>query len=665
MSRQRPGRSPPSARQTPRGRRIALLIGLAGAAILLLVFGRSSLSRSARYLANRQLDAGAVSEAQRSLDWAAWIAPHDGETDLMRAACYRRLEQTDRWSAILQAVRGKVASSQRWQQEIRLGLIQTGQAIESGEAQLVSLLDAGLPPHDVVPSFVLGYLSRNDYERAQAVLDAWQADDPQSPHATYMRGVFYRKRAERSKALEQFRRALAQQPRHELAGIGIAELLEEQDHLEDALAEYVQLSRLHPWGERVKVGRTRVLRGLARIDEARRVLEPLAEVPDCSPEVAREMGAIELASARIPQATGWFARAELDQTVDVNTLATAATAFSLAGNGAEAERWFARRHAVGNRNTRLPDVRVRVVMDPRDQQAADELRRLSQSPLAASGPRDTPAPQPGDMPDSLAAAVSAQALYTQHCAACHGTLGDGGGLAAQHLFPRPRDFRNERFRIVSTDRGTPAREDLESVTRRGLPGTSMPAFDRLPADELRLLAEEVWRLHRDGVRQHFIDLLRSEGEAIDETEVAQFVDLRTAPGEPIRPPQFGPADPDAVARGRKLYLQQNCQSCHGDDGGGASDVTLFDDQRRPTPPRDLIRDPLKGGSDPEVIYRRLALGMPGSPHPASTNLTTDEFADLVHYTRSLAREPKRTLTNHQRALLASQRRSDKTSGSPK
>ena len=60
----------------------------------------------------------------------------------------------------------------------------------------------------------------------------------------------------------------------------------------------------------------------------------------------------------------------------------------------------------------------------------------------------------------------------------------------------------------------------------------MPAFDRLPADELRLLAEEVWRLHRDGVRQHFIDLLRSEGEAIDETEVAQFVDLRPHPANP-------------------------------------------------------------------------------------------------------------------------------------
>lgn len=124
-----------------------------------------------------------------------------------------------------------------------------------------------------------------------------------------------------------------------------------------------------------------------------------------------------------------------------------------------------------------------------------------------------------EMPDSRAVAVSGPALYAQHCAACHGTRGDGGGLAAQHLFPRPRDFRNERFRIVSTDRGTPAWEDLEAVTRRGLPG---------------------------------------------------------------------------------------------------------------------------------------------SPHPASSNLTPHEFADLVHYTRSLAQEPKRVLTNHQRALLAARRQNGKT-----
>jgi mono/diheme cytochrome c family protein len=212
---------------------------------------------------------------------------------------------------------------------------------------------------------------------------------------------------------------------------------------------------------------------------------------------------------------------------------------------------------------------------------------------------------------------------------------------------------------VSTDRGTPAWEDLEAVIRRGLPGTSMPAFDRLPPDQRRLLAEEVRRLHRNGVRQQYLDLLRNEGETIDEKEVAEFVDLRTAPGETIRPPEFGPADPEAVARGRKLYLQQNCQSCHGDDGAGASDVALFDDQRRPTLPRDLVQDPFKGGSEPEAIYRRLVLGMPGSPHPASSNLTADEFVDLVHYTRSLGQEPKRILTNHQRALLATQPRSDK------
>ena len=324
----------------------------------------------------------------------------------MRAACYRRLEQTDRWSAILQAVRDRVGSAQRWQQEIRLGLIQTGQAIESGEAQLVSLLDAGLPPHDVVPSFVLGYPARTTTNEPKR---CWMPGrlmirSPRTPRtcgASSTASGLSDPRPWNNSA------APAQQPRHELAGIGIAELLEEQDHLEDALAAYVQLSRLHPWGERAKVGRTRVLRGLARVDEARRVLEPLAEVPDCSREVARGMarwnsrrpgfhrprdGLPKQNSTKPPMSTHWPLRPQRSRSPGTGRRPNAGS----------------RRHAVRNRNTRLPDVRVRVVMDPRDQQAAGELRRLSQSPLAASGPRDTPAPQPGDMPDSRAARFRAK-----------------------------------------------------------------------------------------------------------------------------------------------------------------------------------------------------------------------------------------------------------------
>jgi hypothetical protein len=52
---------------------------------------------------------------------------------------------------------------------------------------------------------------------------------------------------------------------------------------------------------------------------------------------------------------------------------------------------------------------------------------------------------------------------------------------------------------------------------------------------------------------------------------------------------------------------------------------------------------------------RILAGMPGSPHPAA-QLAEEKCVDLVHYCVSLSRQPKRTLTNHQRYLEATRRR---------
>jgi hypothetical protein len=44
--------------------------------------------------------------------------------------------------------------------------------------------------------------------------------------------------------------------------------------------------------------------------------------------------------------------------------------------------------------------------------------------------------------------------------------------------------------------------------------------------------------------------------------------------------------------------------------------------------------------------------MPGTAHPSVANLPEDALIDLVAYVRSLAREPQRMLTNHQRSTMA-------------
>jgi mono/diheme cytochrome c family protein len=249
------------------------------------------------------------------------------------------------------------------------------------------------------------------------------------------------------------------------------------------------------------------------------------------------------------------------------------------------------------------------------------------------------------------AGLTAADLYALYCTACHGANGDGNGRAARHQFPRPRDLRAEGFRLVSTRNGNPTREDLEKTIKRGMPGTAMRAFDHLSENQRQLLAAEVLRIHREGVRDGYVALLRAEEEQIDEQHVQAVVNLRSLPGDSVRVPAIGPADPPAVTRGREVYFQSGCRSCHGDHGTGASDVALFDQQGLPVLPRDLVSGPFKGGREPESVFLRILAGMPGSPHPA-TGLTDERAVDLVHYCGALARQPQRTLTNHQRFLDA-------------
>ena len=142
---------------------------------------------------------------------------------------------------------------------------------------------------------------------------------------------------------------------------------------------------------------------------------------------------------------------------------------------------------------------------------------------------------------------------------------------------------------------------------------------------------------------------------MDEGELRRSVALWTTPGEPVRVPESGAASRGDAARGRAHYLQLGCHNCHGTEGHGAPDLRLFDEQGEPTTPRDLAHELFKGGLEPPTIYLRIAVGMPGTPHPASPGLTQEQTLDLVDFCRSLAREPRRSLTNDQRAVRATLR----------
>jgi mono/diheme cytochrome c family protein len=232
-------------------------------------------------------------------------------------------------------------------------------------------------------------------------------------------------------------------------------------------------------------------------------------------------------------------------------------------------------------------------------------------------------------------------LYLQHCAACHGERGDGQGIAARFLYPKPRDFQSGRFRLISTGNMVPTRDDLLAVLRRGMPGSSMPSWEHLSDKDRNLLVDEILKMRHDGLHGQIVARLKEDDEEIVEADVLADVERRTTPGEVLTTPEFSAVDASAIARGQQIFLEKGCAACHGKEGRGDGQQVMVDSEGLPTRPRDLTRGIFKGNHDPASIFRRIALSMPGTPMPASPLLSTEQKVDLVKFVLSLSSESAR------------------------
>jgi cytochrome c oxidase cbb3-type subunit 2 len=220
------------------------------------------------------------------------------------------------------------------------------------------------------------------------------------------------------------------------------------------------------------------------------------------------------------------------------------------------------------------------------------------------------------------------------------------------LYPKPRNFQYSRFRLVSNAGSIPSDEDLRAVIVRGLPGTAMPAHPHLDGSEVDELIREVLRIRRGAIRQRIIEFWMedSDEEQIDESQIDAMVAQHFRVGKRLDAPANRIADAATIARGKELFARLSCSVCHGPEGRGDGELYLIDDLGQRVLPRDLVFGRFKGGHGPMSVYRRLALGMPGTPMPAQAAVSENDLIALVDYVGSLSREPKQELTNYQRSI---------------
>lgn len=206
-------------------------------------------------------------------------------------------------------------------------------------------------------------------------------------------------------------------------------------------------------------------------------------------------------------------------------------------------------------------------------------------------------------------------LYAKNCSQCHGDKGDGRGVAAPFLLPKPRDFTSGKFKIRTTPSGAlPTDTDLEHVIRVGMPYTAMPAWGDFSDEQVRDLVY--------AVKSFYPDFAKPERQPT-----------------PIDIPQPPAVTAESVEKGRKTYADLGCANCHGElgRGDGPSAPSLKDDFGNPIRPADLTRRwTFRGGATRQAIFRAFSTGLNGTPMPSfADSLNVEQRWDLVNYIDSL------------------------------
>ena len=213
-----------------------------------------------------------------------------------------------------------------------------------------------------------------------------------------------------------------------------------------------------------------------------------------------------------------------------------------------------------------------------------------------------------NIPSSQELLTLGREVYNTRCVGCHGKAGDGNGVAATFLSPRPRNFTLGVFKFRTTQSGSlPTDGDLYRTVTRGVRWTAMPTWHELP-DKERLAVVT------------FIKTFSS-----------RWKDEQPEPAATINDPPK--ATPALVARGKDLYVKAKCFQCHGDGGkgDGVSAPDLTDDLKFPIRPADFTRGQFKGGSTVRDIFRTMTLGLDGTPMPSFGDSMSEEERWAISY----------------------------------
>lgn len=209
-----------------------------------------------------------------------------------------------------------------------------------------------------------------------------------------------------------------------------------------------------------------------------------------------------------------------------------------------------------------------------------------------------------------------QKAFLNRCSGCHGLAGDGNGLGARMLDPKPRDFTKGVFKFKTTPLGAmPTNDDLLKTLNQGIPGTSMPSFALVSDSEKRSIIEYIKTLAPDAWK------------AQDPT--AAVPPLAVPAGVFNNKAKFL----EYARTGRVWFQELGCIACHGTSakGDGPSAATLTDAWGNPIRPENLHNAFIKRGYTLQDVAYSISNGVDGTPMPANGSMldgVADRFPEV-------------------------------------
>ncbi|MBI2470054.1 MAG: c-type cytochrome [Planctomycetes bacterium] len=218
-----------------------------------------------------------------------------------------------------------------------------------------------------------------------------------------------------------------------------------------------------------------------------------------------------------------------------------------------------------------------------------------------------------ETPDAVA---EGKKVYEKRCWYCHGIEGGGDGPASKTMFPKPRNFTRNEYKVRSTTFGSvPTDEDLFRIITSGIEGTAMPFWSTITETE----------------RWQVIYYVKTFNEQFKKDSAPKVVSVGAVA-----------STPDSIKRGQELFKETKCFECHGEDGRGNGPLTvaLQTEWNMPYRARDLSKAwNFKGGNTVEDIYRTISTGFNETPMGSYLEKLSDEDRwHVAHFVKSLSKD---------------------------